>query len=361
MGRTMPRTPRPSRAHTSPRQIAVIGAGISGLACARTLMQAGHEVTVIEKSRGFGGRMACRSTPFGSFDHGAQYFTVRDPRFQQVLALTPQLCRPWSANAVRVLDPHGRVAEAALDRREPHWVPVPGMNALARHWGQPLAATRRVHLETLVTRIERDALDASRWQLRIDGPAEAVQVLSGFDQVMLAIPSVQAADLLRASALAPAFLERLPAVRVAPCWTLMVAFPQAQQPGLPHLGPQWNAARSTHHRIAWLSRESSKPGRDPIERWTVQASAAWSEEHVNDDPQRVTAKLLKGFAEVTGIHATPTHAQVHRWLYAKTQVPLGTSHLWDAAEGLGLCGDWCLGHRVEDGFVSGLELALATA
>jgi predicted NAD/FAD-dependent oxidoreductase len=188
-----------------------------------------------------------------------------------------------------------------------------------------------------------------------------VQVLSGFDQVMLAIPNVQAVDLLRTSALAPDFRERIEQVRVDPCWTLMIAFPQAQQPGLPHLGPQWNAALSTHHRIAWLSRESSKPGREPIERWTVQASAAWSDEHLNDDPQRVTAKLLKGFAEVTGIHATPTHAQVHRWRYAKTQVPLGVSHLWNTHTGLGVCGDWCIGHRVEDGFVSGLELALAAA
>ncbi len=357
----MARTTSPTSSRSAARKIAVIGAGIAGLACARTLVQAGHQVTLIEKSRGFGGRMACRSTPFGGFDHGAQYFTVRDPRFERVLALTPSLCRPWSANAVRVLDPHGRVAEAALERREPHWVPVPGMNALARHWAQPLVESGRVHLETRVTRIERDALQATRWQLRIDALGDSVQVLSGFAQVMLAIPSVQAAELLRASALAADFMERIGQVRVAPCWTLMVAFPQAQQPGLPHLGPQWNAALSTHHRIAWLSRESSKPGRDPIERWTVQASAAWSDEHLNDDPQRVTAKLLKGFAEVTGIHATPSHAQVHRWLYAKTQVPLGASHLWDARAGLGLCGDWCIGHRVEDGFVSGLELALAAA
>jgi len=28
---------------------------------------------------------------------------------------------------------------------------------------------------------------------------------------------------------------------------------------------------------------------------------------------------------------------------------------------LGVCGDWCLGHRVEDAFVAGLELALAAA
>ncbi len=345
----------------SPRRIAVIGAGIAGLACARTLAQAGHEVTVFEKSRGYGGRMSCRQTPFGGFDHGAQYFTVRDERFARVMQLHPGLCKPWSANAVRVLDPHGRVAEAALNRLEAHWVAVPGMNALAQAWAQPLAQAGRVHLETRVARIERDTLAPARWQLRTEGPGETVHVHSGFNQVILAIPSVQAATLLRASSLAPAFAQRVEQVKVAPCWTLMVAFPQAQQPGMFHLGPQWNAAMSTHHRIAWLSRESSKPGRALIERWTVQASPAWSQEHLEDDPQRVTAKLLKGFAEVTGIRAAPTHAQVHRWLYAKTQEPLGKNFLWDGKAGIGLCGDWCIGHRVEDAFVSGLELALAAA
>jgi predicted NAD/FAD-dependent oxidoreductase len=150
-------------------------------------------------------------------------------------------------------------------------------------------------------------------------------------------------------------------VQVAPCWTLMLAFPQANQPGISSLGPQWNAARSTHHRIAWLARESSKPGRQRVERWTVQASAAWSQEHLHDDAPRVTAKLGKAFAEVTGIRATPAFAQVHRWVSAQTLTPLGRTHLWDAKTGLGVAGDWCIGHRVEDAFVSGLALALAVA
>ena len=132
-------------------------------------------------------------------------------------------------------------------------------------------------------------------------------------------------------------------VQVAPCWTLMLAFPQAMQPGLSALGPQWNAARSTHHRIAWLARESSKPMRSPIERWTVQASADWSREHLQDDPARVQAKLQRAFAEVTGIRAEPSHAQVHRWLYAKTEQPLGQSHLWDGRAGARRL--WRLVHR----------------
>jgi renalase len=153
----------------------------------------------------------------------------------------------------------------------------------------------------------------------------------------------------------------LAGVSVAPCWTLMVAFPQAIQPTLPFIGPQWNAARSTHHRIAWLARESSKPGRSGLERWTVQASPEWSERHLEDDAERVKGKLLKAFAEVTGIRAEPPHAEVFRWRYAQTVEPLGQSHAWDAESRIGLCGDWCIGHRVEDGFVSGLEMALAVA
>jgi renalase len=86
----------------------------------------------------------------------------------------------------------------------------------------------------------------------------------------------------------------------------MLAFPNAAQPGLITLGPHSGMPRrSVHHRVAWLARESSKPGRDLIERWTIQASAAWSQEHLEDAPERVEAKLLKAFSEITGISATP--------------------------------------------------------
>ena len=100
----------------------------------------------------------------------------------------------------------------------------------------------------------------------------------------------------------------------------MLAYPQANQP----IGPHWNVARSIHHRVSWVARESSKPGRSTVERWTVQASPQWSQEHVNDAPDRVIAKLTKAFGEITGIRVTPSHAEVHRWLYAQTRRPLGS-------------------------------------
>lgn len=339
------------------RRFAVIGAGLAGITCARTLAQAGHHVTLLEQNGTVGGRMASRQSAFGSFDAGAQYFTVRDARFRQALDTAADSVKPWNATAVRVLDPLGRVAEAALPTSEPHWVAAPSMDALPRAWAQPLVAAGQVEFDTLVERIEADALHPTRWQLRTTGPQEAVHVHHGFDAVVLAVPAGAAAALLERSRLAPGFVDRLRPVDIAPCWTVMLAFPQALQPG--HFGPQWNAALSTHHRIAWLARESSKPGRTPVERWTVQASPAWSTEHLGDDEQRVEAKLLKAFAEVTGIRAQPGHVEVKRWRYAMTLAPLGRSHLWDAQLGLGVCGDWCLGRRVENAFVSGLELALA--
>ena len=355
--RAMPTARAPNT--STPRRFAIVGAGLSGISCARTLRQAGHEVVLLEQSGTVGGRMTSRQSAFGSFDAGAQYFTVRDDRFQKALDTTPQAFGRWRTNAVRVLDPLGRVAEAALPTPEARCVGAPAMDVLPRRWAEPLSAEGRVELDALVESIEPDALDPKRWQLRTTGPNDALHVHPGFDAVLLAIPAAQAAALLERSRLAPAFVQRLRTVDIAPCWTLMLAFPQALQPGLTHLGPQWNAALSTHHRIAWLARESSKPGRGPVERWTIQASPAWSTEHLGDDDQRVEAKLLKAFAEVTGIRAQPTHTEVKRWRYAKTLTPLGRTHLWDAQIGLGVCGDWCLGHRVEHAFISGLELALA--
>jgi renalase len=359
-------TPKPLKkppASTPPlrssRRIAVIGAGIAGIACARTLMQAGHPVTVFEKSRNAGGRMSTRNTEFGGFDHGAQYFTVRDARFKLALEGASGLVRPWSANTVRILDELGRVVASSLPPTESHWVATPGMNSLVRQWAEPIAASGRLLLQTQVARIEQDRLNPKLWQLQTEGPGAGSSVHSGFDAVVLAVPSPQASALLVSSQHGKSLLAAIRDVSVAPCWTLMLAFPQATQPNLAHLGPHWNAARSTHHRIAWLARESSKPGRGPIERWTVQASPDWSERHLEDDAERVKAKLLKAFTEVTGIRAEPPHAEVHRWRYAQTLQPLGKSHLWDAKSGIGVCGDWCIGHRVEEGFISGLELALA--
>jgi len=359
-------TPSASATDGTPRarRTAIVGAGMAGITAARTLAQAGHEVLLLDKHHSPGGRMSTRLTEFGGFDHGAQFFTVTDERFKAALALQPELIAQWRVPTVRVLDTLGQALASASPVEKARWVGVRGMNELLRQWALPLAdgsLNASSHYHAQVVGIERDALHPEQWQLRCAGAAGAQQVIGGLDRVLLALPAPQAQALLRASALAPAWVTALDAVQTAPCWTLMLAFAQAAPGGAEPFGPPWHAASSDHHRIRWVARENSKPGRAAIERWTVQASPQWSAEHLEDDAERVKAKLLKGFAEVTGIRAEPTLAQVHRWRYAQTQHALGQPFLYDAAAGLGLCGDWCLGYRVENAFVSGLELALAAA
>lgn len=339
-----------------PQRIAVVGAGIAGLACARTLLQAGGAVELFEAAHAPGGRMATEDSPFGGFDSGAQYFTVRDARFAQALEQAAAgVVRRWSVSAVRVLDERGRVVEAAAPPHEAHWLPVPGMAALTRHWAAPLAARGALHLGTRVLGARRGAGGAAPWSLQVqDGGGDATEH-AGFGAIAWALPAPALRALLPAGALA----HSLDAVVMGPCWSLMLAFPQAEQPGLQALGPQWNAARSTHHRLAWLARETAKPQRGGIERWVAQAGHAWSAEHAHDDPERVGAKLLKAFGEITGIRASPGLRVARLWPHARTLQPLGRSHLWEPELALGACGDWCLGQRVEDAFVSGLELALA--
>ena len=67
--------------------VAIVGAGLAGLACARVLFGAQHAVTVLEKSRGVGGRIATRRVGRLAFDHGAQYLMVRDAGFRDYMEL----------------------------------------------------------------------------------------------------------------------------------------------------------------------------------------------------------------------------------------------------------------------------------
>lgn len=361
--------PATSRKSASPKPLppaarkhfAVIGAGMAGIVCARTLQQAGHKVTVLESQLYIGGRMGSHHTPHGSFDIGAQFFTVRDPRFQQALDTTPNATRRWSVNAIRTLDATGKAVVAIQKKNEPHLVGSPTMESLLDTWAEPL----NVHTGETVLAFERDALNDEQWQLHCADDDGGVRVYAGVDGIVLAIPPAEAQAMLEDSEVTAPADWNLNDVYVAPSWTMLLTFAHAVDPTITAIGPQWNAARSEHPRINWVVRESSKPGRGKVERWTVQASPDWALKHENDDPQRVADKLLQAFADVTHIRAKPTDIRMLQWAYAKTINPLtkdakgkSRSHLWSADSQIGVCGDWCLGYRVEDAFVSGLELAL---
>lgn len=343
------------------KNIAIIGAGVSGITCARTLMKAGYSVTVFEKRAAAGGRMSSSQSDYGTFDTGVQYFTAIDKRFQTLveysLELDPDICKKWSVSNPRLLNSTGRIDIDQMPSPYTHWVSSPDMSALPKMWAQEI---KNIHYNRRAIRVERDTSseDSRQWYIVEQSRMHSEIRHGGFDLIILAMPAPQALELLRDVTLPTPMLRQLKKVSFKPCWTLLLAYPQAGQSGLHALGPQWNAARSTHHRIGWLCRESSKPSRQAIERWTVQANMDWSNEHFIDDPLRVRDKLQRVFTEVTGIRTQPAYADVVRWRYAEADKPFGKSHMLNTELQLGICGDWCLGRRVEDAFVSGLELAL---
>ncbi len=305
-------------------QIAVIGAGVSGLACAAALQEAGHRVVLFEKSAGVGGRMSTRrmDTVLGeaSFDHGAPYFTADDPGFRILVEgwQAAGLAAPWP--------PAGPGA----------FVGVPGMNAPARRMADGLDVRRWQRIELL-------GRGPEGW--RLDGAADRS---NGHDAVVVAVPAEQAAALLRP--VSPSFAARAVAVAGEPCWTVMASFAE-------RLPVAADVVRNAGG-LAWAARNSAKPGRTGPEAWVLQASPDWSRAHLEDAPGSVVAALLALFAAAGIVLPEPASASAHRWRYARFG-DAGAGYLWDKANQLGVCGDWLLGAGVEGAWRSGTALAAA--
>ena len=121
------------------------------------------------------------------------------------------------------------------------------------------------------------------------------------------------------------------------------------------LALDFDAAFVNHGPLRWIARDTSKPGREGMETWTLHASAEWSEAHVEDSPESVAAALIAAFCELGG--AAPLVWSAQRWRYAITDSALAGGCAWDAGDGVGLCGDWINGGRVEGAWLSGHALA----
>ena len=305
--------------------IAIVGAGMAGLACAERLAGRGHVLTLLDKSRGPGGRMSTRrvSTDVGeaTFDHGAQYFTVRDRGFRTRVddMIAAGSVAPWAA--------------AGADA----FVGVPGMNAPIRQMAEPFAVQWGAKVTALSPL-------AGGWRLATQ-TGLSVEV----DAVVVALPAEQAAELLGPARPDLAALAR--ATPSEPCWTVMLAFERT-------LPTSVNCLRGTAaDALAWAARNGSKPGRTGPEAWVLQASPAWSRQHLEADADWVAGELSSAFAaRLKKTLPRPIVCSAHRWRYARSGVE-GSGAVWDADGRLGLCGDWLIGARVEAAWMSGTMLA----
>ncbi len=320
-----------------PPKVAIIGAGMSGLACGRTLADHGLQVTVFEKGRGVGGRMATRRTEEGlRFDHGAQYFTARDERFSRYVSswFHDGLVQLWRGRIV-VLD-EGQIREE--NKSTERYVAVPGMNAICKH----LATGLDVQCQTRVAPLVREQ---ELWHLHSEDGTE----LGKFDFAVTTAPPAQAAALLNVASRLAAQAEGTP---MNGCWAVMVAF---ETP----LPLEFSAAFVHNSPLSWIARNSSKPDRDMgVETWVLHASPEWTAMHMEDDPEAVSVLLLDELWRAARIQARRAEfCRAHRWRFALPPEPLEERCIVDSELQVVACGDWCGGPRVEGAFLSGMAAA----
>jgi predicted NAD/FAD-dependent oxidoreductase len=304
--------------------ICIIGGGMAGLSAATALAPLGHSIIVLDKGRGPGGRMAARRVELAgaqvSFDHGAQYFTARDPAFQEQVAA-------WEGAGVAARWP------AAGDDA---WVGTPGMNAPIR----AMAAGLDVRWGLRAERLRRNG---AHWH--VDAGEYSVTAAT----VLVAVPAEQAAVLM--ADIAPEFAALASSVTSAPCWAVMAAFAEP----LPITADTY---RSDTAPISWAARNSAKPGRGEGEAWVIHASPERSLALIDLPKDEAAAVLLADFFAATDTApAAPTHIDAHRWLYALPKALTGEGARFDPGLGLGIAGDYCHSPRVEGAWLSGRRLA----
>jgi hypothetical protein len=322
------------------RNIVVVGAGLAGVSAARALVSRGHRVTVLEKSRGLGGRLATRRMEGATLDHGAAFFTLRDPAFLQ--ALSPLMAagevRPWAERLSRW--DGTRLVTEGLTSGVRRYACVGGMTAIVKRLAEGLEIERE-------TKVLGLAPVGARWRVESESRADEA------DAVVLAIPAAQALALAETARHAVDLPLRTELGRVTfdPCLVLLATFDRP--------APTWPALASETGAIQWIGVESSKR---PAQRLAlaIHASAALSRQSYDAPEEDVTRTLLAEAARMTGLElATPLATELKRWRFAKP-VLLATARALlsqDSGPPLVACGDWCVAPRVEGAFQSGVAAA----
>ena len=319
-------------------RVAVVGAGIAGLSAAEALDAAGHAVVVFDKGRGVGGRTSTRRADPTGFDHGAQYFTARDPRFRRVVDLWVEegIVAPWEGR-LAVLDEPGEVRAREERAGEERFVGVPGMNAMAKRIARDLDVR-------CGSRVESMHRDEGRWAVTLEGERSQ----GDFDLVLVTTPPAQAAPLLGGSPRLKGLAESVP---MDPCIALMVAFDAP-------IEVPFDGAFVNHGALSWICRNSSKPGRPRGEAWVLHAGPDWSRAHFEGEADVVQEELLSAFRRATGAAVPePIHADRMRWLFSAANPPRAEGAAFDVAAGLGVAGDWLNGSKVQGAWLAGRALA----
>ena len=330
--------------------VAVIGAGIAGLAAATSLAAAGRKVVVLEKSRGVGGRMATRRIGEAVCDHGAQHFAVKGRAFGSMVAAAEAagVLTAWCRLFPTAATASGPVVEPLDEAGHARWRGVTGMTALPKHLAAELPLAVRTQ-----TRVATIGIDGPLVRMQFDNGDELAAAAA-----IVTAPVPQAIELFTAGGLKPpqadvAGWEQLADITYDPCFSLMLVLDR------PSLLPPPGGLEVESGPIAWIADNQQK-GISPVPSLTVQARGDFSRDHFDSDPAEVTRLLTEAVAAwIDGDSTTVVlESSLQRWKFAFPVQPLkqpmvAVSH----SPPVVCCGDAFGGGRVEAAASSGLAVA----
>lgn len=315
------------------RTVIVVGAGMAGLTAARRLQAEGLQVTVVDKSRAVGGRMASKRIGPARFDTGAQHFSVRSPEFVVEVGrwLVAGVARVWysSSESSRL----GVGAVPAHRGPEPRHAGSPAMRSIAEHLADGLDVELGVTIDQIA--IEDGAVLAVAGERTLR--ADACIVTAPVPQVVAML-----------GALAGPEEDRLRAVRYEPCLAAMLTLSES-----PHLPDGHLAVHGDP--VAWLADNQHK-GVSTVPAVTVHSSYAFARDHLEEPPERFARVLADASsphlgAEIVGVRG-------HRWRFA---LPIDPSDegavMISERPPIVVAGEAFSGARVEGAFLSGVEAA----
>lgn len=325
------------------KQVVIIGAGLSGIMAARTLVQQGHQVTVLDKGKGVGGRMATRRLSQGLADTGAQFFTARTPEFQAQID-------QWIHQDLVAIWGYGW-SDGSLKRTvqdgHPRYVAKQGMNSLMKDLAQELKDVR-VNIE--VKSIEK--AENGLWRVNdSNGDTHAADIL------LLTAPVPQSVALLNAGGVTLSAADKgvLDHIEYGPC--LCGLFVIEGEVALPDPGALQNFEKTVY----WIS-DNKRKGISPVTTLTAHVESRYSRQHY-DAPDDVTLDMIKQTLQpYLGLDAKIVEQQLKKWRYS---VPI-TTHPQDfyqlEGEAIFFAGDAFGGRgRVEGAYMSGVGAGQAIA
>ena len=312
-----------------PRRILVVGAGLSGLVAARALVDAGHDVTVLDKGRGVGGRLATRRIGSAVLDHGAQFFTVRSDEFGAMV-------NGWVADGIA----HEWCRGFSGDDGHPRYVGSHGMTGIAKH----LARGLDVRTSHLAFSLEQSA---TGWTLVTDDGARHTA-----DAIVLTAPLPQSFSLMFSAGLEmPDDLRTIDYDRTL---GLLAVVDSGEHSIAPPGGMQ-----DPDGVFSFVADNRAK-GVSDVHALTFHANPAWSLEHFDLDTDEIHRRLIDAAAPWIG-NARIVDSQPKKWRFATPRRTWPDPCWVHTAGSLVLAGDVFAGPRMEGAALSGLAAARALA